>query len=925
MRKKYLSALLFGALLFASAGTFTSCKDYDDDIKDLQEQINTVVSDLNDLKAQIGDKGVSSVTFDEATGVLTVVDADGTHTYTVKTTAGEVGEVTVTIDGQDLVVNGEVVGQVGDKVTVNENGELTVNGEGTGIMVGKYAILENVADNMYTISLPDKDGNMQTIQLLRALPTDLQIVLKSGYNTYTDNGIYYFSEVLADAVNSDGLAWGTAVKDVDWAGPKGAVKKGQLLVGQQNVVTVGILPSTTELDTQTLKLIDSEGNYAPVTVVATPHNVKGLAGTGSRAKDSKGEWDLQVVMTSDVTKDNIGSTFATDNNTSNKLYALSVNGVVLTDHVFVIDTDTKAFNFDIATGGTALIFKGVDASSPQDYGVQVVIDGEQQVVKTAVPNQESYSLTNGTTAYRNVAELGLNSTNDPLPVNKAITLKYIDPSVYDYQFVIAEENQNDAEKYGIKVENNVLTASNAAATLKDFYLDVILMGVDGNVVSYVENSGNKYVNKIKFSFGESTVDAEEIAATTYKLAATDLALNNQFIKIDLGTTFSALTAEQATSLETAGADAGVWSINDDKANDFLLDMTQFNNTVTYYSDEACTKEVNFPDDAANIKNIKYALIPVTDATIAPSNTVGTGTETRANTVKPGDYSLTLTLKSDKGEVKKVKAPVTIQCPTFDDLFTKSAAWADDAISIRLDGDGKGDFYTVFTYKGSAAESPITAKFDTFKVNGATKHVVTNDKVTINDAPGAAGTFAITSDVIDMTTNSFREIPVEVSCLVQELDNFEVKEDKAPVKFLTALDGAKIVNYTDGVASSTFEIEGSGMTFKALYKDDDGKKQGVALIQNGQEYLLHTGEKISEMLSLDGKYWFGEFGTSAGSSAKAAVGTGGTSGTEAGDLIFTNLSTNAFTEDAQLKYPAVAVGSSTIYTPITITLQVNGGK
>ena len=33
MRKKYLSALLFGALLFASTGTFTSCKDYDDDIE----------------------------------------------------------------------------------------------------------------------------------------------------------------------------------------------------------------------------------------------------------------------------------------------------------------------------------------------------------------------------------------------------------------------------------------------------------------------------------------------------------------------------------------------------------------------------------------------------------------------------------------------------------------------------------------------------------------------------------------------------------------------------------------------------------------------------------------------------------------------------------------------------------------------------
>lgn len=46
MRKKYLSALLFGALLFASTGTFTSCKDYDDDIKNLQEQIDSQKTDL---------------------------------------------------------------------------------------------------------------------------------------------------------------------------------------------------------------------------------------------------------------------------------------------------------------------------------------------------------------------------------------------------------------------------------------------------------------------------------------------------------------------------------------------------------------------------------------------------------------------------------------------------------------------------------------------------------------------------------------------------------------------------------------------------------------------------------------------------------------------------------------------------------------
>ena len=40
MNKKFLSAILFGALMVTSTGTFVSCKDYDDDIDGLQEQID---------------------------------------------------------------------------------------------------------------------------------------------------------------------------------------------------------------------------------------------------------------------------------------------------------------------------------------------------------------------------------------------------------------------------------------------------------------------------------------------------------------------------------------------------------------------------------------------------------------------------------------------------------------------------------------------------------------------------------------------------------------------------------------------------------------------------------------------------------------------------------------------------------------------
>ena len=49
MRKKFISALLFGALVAASTSTFVSCKDYDDDINGLQGQITTNASTLEEL------------------------------------------------------------------------------------------------------------------------------------------------------------------------------------------------------------------------------------------------------------------------------------------------------------------------------------------------------------------------------------------------------------------------------------------------------------------------------------------------------------------------------------------------------------------------------------------------------------------------------------------------------------------------------------------------------------------------------------------------------------------------------------------------------------------------------------------------------------------------------------------------------------
>ncbi len=58
MNKKFLSAILFGALMFGSVGTFTSCKDYDDDISNLQKQIDENAKAIDQINTLISNGSV---------------------------------------------------------------------------------------------------------------------------------------------------------------------------------------------------------------------------------------------------------------------------------------------------------------------------------------------------------------------------------------------------------------------------------------------------------------------------------------------------------------------------------------------------------------------------------------------------------------------------------------------------------------------------------------------------------------------------------------------------------------------------------------------------------------------------------------------------------------------------------------------------
>lgn len=76
MNKKFLSAVLFGALMVTSTGTFVSCKDYDDDIDRIDKELNDVKGTISSLDAAIkAGKFVQSC--DEVTGGYELVFSDG--------------------------------------------------------------------------------------------------------------------------------------------------------------------------------------------------------------------------------------------------------------------------------------------------------------------------------------------------------------------------------------------------------------------------------------------------------------------------------------------------------------------------------------------------------------------------------------------------------------------------------------------------------------------------------------------------------------------------------------------------------------------------------------------------------------------------------------------------------------------------------
>jgi len=82
MNKKFIHVLLSTSLIVGSAASFTACKDYDDDINDLQGQINSIRTSLESLQEKIASGAVITDVKSTADGINITLSDGKTYALT---------------------------------------------------------------------------------------------------------------------------------------------------------------------------------------------------------------------------------------------------------------------------------------------------------------------------------------------------------------------------------------------------------------------------------------------------------------------------------------------------------------------------------------------------------------------------------------------------------------------------------------------------------------------------------------------------------------------------------------------------------------------------------------------------------------------------------------------------------------------------
>ena len=662
MNKKFLSAILFGALMVTSTGTFVSCKDYDEDIESINKELVDIKSQIAALQNKVDagnyvtgvTKTADGITFTFSNGapVLVAIKDGAQGPAGMDGSVVEVKDGVLFIDGEatEIKVCEEVAAAEfkpavtiigGEWAVLNEEGEY----DSTGILATSTTAVQN-ADKSWTLTIKDAEGNAQEVKVPSAasLITSIDVAPNATYNGVS---CAYLQ-----------VTGATFTKPSQWAGQR-ELPSNKSRIYAVNKLNVRIDPVSAPAQDVEFYLTNTKNH--------TLSNLK-LAAVATQDSNNGA-----------ITIDGINGRAAV---TGNGLWTLYMNQ-------FVLDKDAaKAFDKDLAdnTGSTAYAVNA-NLAARSKYNVVVGKSNADalksvQVLKAAGDN-----------------EAVLDGTKKSITVNVGQTYKVTEGTTWPHADVDAQRRFSQdglmwdmyfsaasataVETYGLVFDhlNRTFTVTkrpDVVTTATAFDLNVTTLDIYGNI-----KTAKYSVSLSSAVSGSVAYDAVEYDLTKFNNTAADdyFSLPISALKEALGTNWTTW----ANSVDLTKTAVAVYK-NANLSNDFVANVTASStNGLTF---DFRQSNGNATPDVNALNNVRIKVGKAADKTF----TIDT------------QYYIKVTFKNASGSyINHVSVPVTFKAPSVADQFELKAGYV-------VDGVVNAYYYD---YENASKEVALKHYFDKF--------------------------------------------------------------------------------------------------------------------------------------------------------------------------------------------------------------------
>ena len=719
MRKKYLSALLFGALLFASAGTFTSCKDYDDDISNLQGQIDDVNTAITELQSAVeGGKYVTAVS--NTGNTITFTFSDGTTTQIAM--EDQVGSVVTVQDGV-LYIDGEATeikvaepaptpepGEESKDQIIIENGMWSVLQEdgttykSTGIPVSGISVSGSEEEG-YTLRVYNNGSEEpQIVELPSASSSLVDIILVDSKNENTGSAKQY-QTVTLNKFKKFEYKGVNATAPQKWPGTKALPANGMYIIAQASPLLVQINP--VEVDGKDVKF------------------------------DLKDSWNASANL--DLTVNDYSGLLLARAANSNGLYQLAIEDKALNEN------DSKAFMANFAYDDKDKRYAVAAGSVRSEYNV-LCQEGEGRVVNTyfSIVNSSYASVTPAIYLDGNEYDDNEYVANDALlKEGEWYTISADMTQIYD---IFVSTDKDSETLYGIECRNeNGVYQFRYTKTPDNVSKPTITIKVES-----VDKTGAYRTNKVTLSLSEVVADAYTYAEKAWTIV--DYAKENDYIDknsfamkmSDMLNSFSAdnlalwNTKVQNFTVQLYDVETGMPA--KDSKGDYILGLPTDMHVV--FVDKDNKDLVDVTGATATVASGDAAKIKATaNIELRFKNTNALAAALALN----HKYQVVITFNGGESEsaLSTTVIPFTLSIPSINDLFVQqNGVFIGGVANAYMDAEA--------TKKTLDATYSFKSAFNKLPENHTTYHFTLDDKTVITDNKKSSDLAAIYDDKKEST-------------------------------------------------------------------------------------------------------------------------------------------------------------------------------